>query len=648
MKTRLIKSVAFAAIFFGTSVIAAAQQPATVLDIKTSISDNNIVYPETFEMDTQKMLEGWYMKNYTDFDDRYRRMDDRKTDDNTIKERLAKLPTKIELPYNQIVRSYIDRYTQGGRDQVTLLLGLSNYYNPIFEQALEERGLPLELKYLPVVESALNPNAVSKHGATGLWQFMINTAKGLGLEVNSLVDERRDPYVSSKAAAQYLADLYATYGDWSLALAAYNSGPNAINKAIRRAGGDPKSHDFWSIYNYLTPETRGYVPMFIAANYVMNYYPEHNISPVIPTKPLVVDTLKISEPIHFNQISAVLDIPVDELRVLNPQFRNDMIPGSKGKQYTLILPSQQIHSYLLSEDVIRNYEADKYRRREEVNPGDNALAVNTVPVKEEEEEDIVDSQEPPVVAQAPVQTVTVKETKVEPRKVEPKPAVEAEGTKASRETTSQVQKNLASESNQGFITHKVEPGENIYTIATAYGVTGAQIKSWNNLSRSSVRVGQQLRVKAAKGKTQAVASAQESGSTAKNRKGAAVEESTKAENSKVETTKKETAKGETAKAETPKKETARERRARERREAQEKARAEAARTKTHTLKSGESLSSLSKKYGVSIDEIKKANNMKGDDIIAGDDIKIPGKKSSKTGSKSSGNSSRKSGSKRRR
>ena len=198
------------------STVAAQSKKSTVLDVKTSISDNNIVYPESFEANTRKMLEGWYMKNYMATDDRYRREGDTRNDDKTIRERLAALPTVIEMPYNQVVRSYIDRYTQRGREQVTVLLGLSHYYMPIFEQALEERGLPLELKYLPVIESGLDPNAVSKHGATGLWQFMIATAKGLGMEVNSLVDERRDPYVSSKKAAQYLSDLYATYGDWFL------------------------------------------------------------------------------------------------------------------------------------------------------------------------------------------------------------------------------------------------------------------------------------------------------------------------------------------------------------------------------------------------------------------------------------------------
>ena len=180
------------------------------------------------------------MKNYTATDDRYKRQGDVQTDDATIRERLAKLPTLIEMPYNQIVRSYIDRYTQRGRAQVAALLGLNLYYMPIFEQALEQNGLPLELKYLPVIESGLDPNAVSKHGASGLWQFMIGTAKGMGLEVSSLVDERRDPVRSSEAATKYLRQLHDIYNDWSLAIAAYNCGPGNVNKALRRCEGEKK------------------------------------------------------------------------------------------------------------------------------------------------------------------------------------------------------------------------------------------------------------------------------------------------------------------------------------------------------------------------------------------------------------------------
>lgn len=542
-----------------------AQKKATVLDVKTDITDNNIVYPESFEADTRKMLEGWYMKNYMATDDRYLRESDTRNDDKTIRERLAKLPTVIELPYNQVVRSYIDRYTQRGREQVTVLLGLSHYYLPIFEQALEERGLPLELKYLPVIESGLDPNAVSKHGAAGLWQFMIATAKGMGLEVNSLVDERRDPYLSSKMAAKYLSDLYATYGDWSLAIAAYNCGPGAINKAIRRAGGDPKKHDFWSIYNYLTPETRGYVPMFIAANYVMNYYPQHNISPVIPTKPLVTDTLQISDRVHFNQISAILDIPVDELRVLNPQFRADIIPGSAERSYTLVLPSQQVHAYLMSEDAIKAYEAEKYVRRETVEPGDVPLVASaeTVPAVDSDPEDNA------------------------------LPVASASSSKGVH-----------------TVTHKVKPGESLASIAETYSVTPEQIKSWNSLRRNAVRTGQLLRINTATAEGEA-----ETLTADANVVPARGEQSWQPATPAASSRKSTASKSKSAKAKTQA-------------------------TTSHKIKNGESLSSISKKYGVSIAELKKANGMKNDNLRAGNTLKIP--------AKSTKSSSKKSSKKRRR
>ena len=281
---------------------AGAFAAPNVLDLKNSITDPAIVYPESFEADTQKLLESWFIQNYTASDTRYLTEGDAIVSDEEITRRLAALPTIIEMPFNSVVRSYIDKYTRDSRPQIEAVLGLSLYYMPIFEQALEEQGLPLELKYLPVVESGLDPNAVSKSGAAGLWQFMLATAKGLGMEVNSLVDERRDPYLSSELAASYLKGLYETYGDWTLAIAAYNCGPSTVNKSIRIAGVEAKDHDYWSIYNYLPAETRGYVPMFIAANYVMTYYPKHNISPVLPVKPLVIDTVHVAERLHFNQI----------------------------------------------------------------------------------------------------------------------------------------------------------------------------------------------------------------------------------------------------------------------------------------------------------------------------------------------------------
>lgn len=383
-----MKRILLTTLIAAWAILPSQAKKSNVLTLKESITDQTIVYPETFEKDTQKLLEGWYLKNYTATDDSYARKGDVAVSDETIKRRLAALPTIIDMPFNQIVRDYIKRYTTSSREQVAAILGLSLYYTPIFEQALEEAGLPLELKYLPVIESALDPNAVSRSGAAGLWQLMLGTAKGLGLEVNSLVDERRDPYLSSHKAASYLKDLYESYGDWSLAIAAYNCGPGAVNKALRRAGGDPKSHDFWSIYEYLTPQTRGYVPMFIAANYVMNYHNEHNISPVLATKPLITDTVAVYNRLHFNQISDVLNMPVEELRILNPQFRADVIPAAPDHPYFLILPSQQVQAYIVSENAIYAHDADKYSRRESAEPGENVPVEAYVAATSNDEEQV--------------------------------------------------------------------------------------------------------------------------------------------------------------------------------------------------------------------------------------------------------------------
>lgn len=602
-----VVSIAFSALIASSVSAAPTDRQKNVLDLKHNIADSCIIFPESYEIDTQKILEGWYLKNYTATDDRYRRQADVETSDATIRDRLSKMNTIIEMPFNQIVRSYIDRYTSKNRAGVAAMLGLSIYYMPIFEQALEEAGLPLELKYLPVIESALNPNAVSHSGAGGLWQFMVVTGKGMGLEVSSLVDERRDPYLSSQKAAQYLKSLYDSYGDWSLAIAAYNCGPGNVNKAIRRAGGDPKSHDFWSIYYYLPAETRGYVPMFIAANYVMTYYPYHNISPVLATKPLVTDTLMISNRVHFNQISKVLDIPVDELRVLNPQFRADIIPGNPDRQYTLVLPSQQIHAYIMSEKDILNYEAAKYAQRLDAVPGDGSGA----------------EQE---LAQVDPDELVAEETPFEqaPKNTEPVRRNNTEATKT--------------------ISHKVEPNQSLTAIAAMYNVTVDDIKAWNHLTRNNIRTGQMLRITTtpelannpsarevapAKGQTVSEPKRNDQSSdanarTSQKKKTAQTETAASGSSTKKGATKAD-ASSKGSKADTSKKKT------------------EDRNPGTHSVKSGENLTVIAKKYGTTVADLKKANNMTGDALRPGDKLKIPAKSSSKSSSKaSSGKGSSKS------
>ena len=270
-------------------------------------------------------------------------------------ERLRQLPTVIEMPYNNVVRQFIDRYSGRLRRSVSIMLGLQNFYMPIFEQALETYGLPLELRYLPIIESALKPDAVSRVGATGLWQFMLATGRQYGLEVTSLVDERRDPVKSTYAAARYLRDLYKIFGDWHLVIAAYNCGPENINKAVHRAGG---VKDYWHIYPYLPAETRGYVPAFIAANYIMNYYCEHNICPMLSSLPAKTDTLVLSRDVHFQQIASVLDIDIKLIEELNPQYRRSIVNGNN-RPSILRLPMNNVTQFIDNEDSIYAYRADE-------------------------------------------------------------------------------------------------------------------------------------------------------------------------------------------------------------------------------------------------------------------------------------------------
>lgn len=577
------------------SMLALAPSIAKKTDnvLSQTITDEAIVWPESFETDTQRLLEGWYMQNYTATDNAYTTKEDVKVSDEEMIRRLAAMPCVIDMPYNQIVRQYIERYTKNGRPQVSAILGLGIYYFPIFEQALEAEGLPLELKYLPVIESSLDPNAVSKSGAAGLWQFMIGAAKGYNMEVNSLVDERRDPYTSSQKAAKLLKDLYSTYKDWSLAIAAYNCGPGTVNKAIRRAGGDPSKQDFWSIYYYLPQETRGYVPMFIAANYVMNYYGKHNISPVLPTKPLVTDTIGVPKRVHFDQISSVLNIPKDELRVLNPQFRADLIPGTPEKPYFLILPSQQVHAYIMSEDQILAFNADQYAQRLTAQPGgepDSAV--------EQEVFNPADNlvAEEPATAPAP----TKKET--------PAPA-----TTGAKHT----------------VTHTVAAGESLADIAEFYQVTATDIRHLNGLRRNAVRPGQQIRVettltdaaiaaKKSPAKTTAPAVAQNQTKTAP---AAPVATPAPAVQVKQTPAAQPTPVANSTSAVDKKKAAA----AKKKADAAKKKKA--AQPTSYSAKEGDNLSHIAKRHGVSVEELKKANPGKGDMIHPGDKITIPAKKS---------------------
>ena len=341
--------------------------------------------------------------------------------------RLQSIDSFLPLPYNETVRNFIGLYTIRKRALTSYILGLSKYYFPIFEEALERYNLPHELKYLPIIESALNPIARSRAGAVGLWQFMVGTAKLYGLEVNSYIDERSDPIKASDAAARYLRDLYAIYGDWHVVIAAYNCGPGNINKAVRRCGG---KQSYWDIYYSLPRETRGYIPVFIAASYMVNFGKEHLLKASEPVFKTVTDTIEVHNYLNFEQLSAIMNISVDELRQLNPQYRRDIVPARPDKPYILKLPSEAISAFIDNENQIFAYNRDKYFPN-------NML----VPLKGH--------------------------------------------LRGSRGSAAQGMRE---------ITHVVKSGENLGSIAREYRVTIADVKEWNDIRKKTLHIGQRITV----------------------------------------------------------------------------------------------------------------------------------------------------------
>ena len=355
-KKTLLFTVAL--LFAGNSM---AQAQGSNDDNEISVTDSNgnqevIEFPEAMGYELDSLMNLYMAKTYLDEDEDCQMKDINPVFEKEVYiDRLSRIPSIIEMPYNDVVQKFIDRYSGRLRHSVSYMLGASNFYMPIFEEALEAYELPLELRYMPVIESALNPTAVSRAGATGLWQFMLPTGKRYGLNVNSLVDERRDPIKSSYAAAQYLSDLYKVFGDWTLVIAAYNCGPEQVNKAIRRSNGE---RDYWKIYPYLPKETRGYVPAFIAANYIMTYYCDHNICPMKTRLPAKTDTLMLSKNVHLEQIAAVCGVSIDELRALNPAYRRDVIPGAT-ELSCLRLPQTEVGKFIDNEDSIYNYKSEE-------------------------------------------------------------------------------------------------------------------------------------------------------------------------------------------------------------------------------------------------------------------------------------------------
>lgn len=359
------------------AIVCVSAQEADSLGIDSLVIQDSIEIIEDTIIPIQPYYTQWKEQDLTDIEFRaldwalswldttgcVASLDTTSLPDSVYKARLQALPCVIELPYNERVRAFILRYVKRSPKQVARMMRMSEYYFPIFEEALGRYNLPYELKYLPIIESALNPIARSHVGAAGLWQFMPGTGKLFGLEVNSLVDERMDPVKSTDAACRFLTSMYNIYFDWNLVIAAYNCGSGNVNKAIRRAGG---KRDFWSIYPYLPKETRNYVPIFIAANYAMTYGEEHGICKAPIEKTMLTDTILTTQRLHLHQVSQNLDIPMDELRRLNPQYSRDILPG--GTPYALCLPAEKVGAFIDQENSILAYKADSLinNRRAEI------------------------------------------------------------------------------------------------------------------------------------------------------------------------------------------------------------------------------------------------------------------------------------------
>ena len=435
-----------AAMFVGINSTAIAQTDDD--DTEITVTDSNgkeevIDLPEALTSEYDSLLNAYNAKTYLKANADCDLPDINPVYDKEVyKKRLSRIPTVIEMPYNDVVQKFIDRYSGRLRRSVSIMLGAQNFYMPIFEEALEAYNVPLELKYLPVIESALNPNAVSRVGATGLWQFMLATGKRYGLEVNSLVDERRDPVLASYAAAHYLSDLYKIFGDWNLVIAAYNCGPETINKAIHRSKGEK---DYWQIYPYLPRETRGYVPAFIAANYIMNYYCEHNICPMTAELPAKTDTVMVNRDVHLEQVAKVLNVDIQQLKALNPQYRRNIVNGNT-KPSALRLPEMLVNTFIDREDSVYAYNASELlAKRSEVEVNEDT----------------------------PVYTPKHRSTSGKSR-----------GRNANRKKRNRGGRNVT-----------IRQGDTLSEIAARNNTTVKKLKKLNKISGSSIRAGKKIRVK---------------------------------------------------------------------------------------------------------------------------------------------------------
>ena len=418
--------------------------------------------------------------------------------DSVFLKRLADMNAYITLPYNETVKNYMILYSEKMPSKMAIMLGLADYYMPIFEETLNKYNMPEELKYMAVIESALNPIAVSRAGAKGMWQFMHTTAKSYGLKINSYVDERLDPFKSADAAARYLQDAYRIFGDWNLAISSYNCGSGNVNKAIRRAGG---STDFWSIYDYLPRETRGYVPAFVGAMYAFRYYKEHGLVPQVVDMPAHVDTFEIHRNLHFAQISELVGVPMDMVRELNPQYIHDVIPGNEAT-YILRLPSQYTSAFIDHQDSVYTYRAQELfspatlQNLRTTSSSSGGSTQVTYVVKRGDYLGKIASQNHVTVAQIKSwnnlrsNTVRIGQRLVLYRGG----SAPATSTASSSSSSSSSKSSSAAASSGDYTTYTVKRGDTLFKIAQKYaGVTTSDIMKLNGIG-SDIKAGQKLKI----------------------------------------------------------------------------------------------------------------------------------------------------------
>ena len=408
-------------------------------------------------------------------------------------ERLKKMNSFITLPYNDIVRNYIIMYSEKMPTRMAHMLGLCNYYMPIFEEILNRYDMPEELKAMTIIESAMNPRATSRVGAKGMWQFMYGTAKQYGLHIDSFVDERMDPVKSAEAAVQYLQDAYEIFGDWNLAIASYNCGAGNVNKAIRRAGG---SRDFWSIWPYLPRETRGYVPAFVGALYTMKYYKEHGIKPEAVGMPVAVDTFYINKQLHLKQVSELTGAPLEELKDLNPQYKHEIVPGHE-REYILRLPYNYTNQFIEFEDSLYKHKADVYFNPATIKKikdgGDGELIIYKV--KSGDYLGKIAGQYRVSVAQIKKwNNLKSNDIRVGQRLTIYRGGVAPSSASSSSSSSKTTSTSSSSTASGNKITYTVKSGDVLGRIAEKHGVSLANLKSWNGLTSNNIQVGQKLMI----------------------------------------------------------------------------------------------------------------------------------------------------------